>query len=300
VGINPALPSPASIASPDWTILEINPDYHLGFEVGARANLNNYNIDIELNWERLYGKDSESFEASSTAGVMVGPFFDIGPNSASYKIARGKYSSNFDQVNLSFGKKICFFDDFYTHFFGGAGFNRIKQTLNNFYSNTAMTTSREIETSSTFTGAGPQIGLDYQYRIYKSFFFKGRSLLSLFMGQIKNGANYKSVSSDAPTDLPQPNIQTTKIPNRVQLIPGFEQKIGFSYLATWNCIRTIFEIGYQCQIYVNAVQTIDMASQALPADSPLVPDVGVFALGFMQNNSNFMLTGLYGLAGIEF
>src|SRR4051812_16657927 len=51
VGINPNLPSPASVASPNWTILKIDPDYHFGFEVGASVLFNNSNIDIGVNWE---------------------------------------------------------------------------------------------------------------------------------------------------------------------------------------------------------------------------------------------------------
>ena len=119
VGIDSSLPSPANVASPDWTILKINPHYHFGFDVGAGIVLNQSNVDIMVNWERLYGHTSKSFTASSAAGVMVGPFFDIGPNSASYKIAYGKITSHFDEANLLFGRKLCFFNNFFTRFFLG-------------------------------------------------------------------------------------------------------------------------------------------------------------------------------------
>jgi hypothetical protein len=232
---------------------------------------------------------------------MAGPFFDIGPNSAAYKVARGKVTSHFDEANLRIGKQFCFFNNFYTHFYGGAGFLRIYETLRTQYSNAAASTSRTIETSSTFTGGGPQIGVDYKYRISKGFFFNGSSVLPFFMGQMKNGTTYTSYSPHLNTlGYPNPNIQTTTVPNKVQLIPGFEQKLGFSYIAAWNRVRATLEVGYQCQIYLNAVQTIDMATQAVPTTFLAFPDVGVFAQGFEQNNSNYMLTGPYGSLAFEF
>ncbi|MES2273440.1 MAG: Lpg1974 family pore-forming outer membrane protein [Chlamydiota bacterium] len=301
VGLNSSLPLPAAAASPYWTILEIQPDYHCGFEIGASLLLNCPNVQIEVSWERLHGKDSSSFQTSAADGYMVGPFFDIGPNSAAYKIAEGNVLSHFDEVDLKICKKICFFNNFYTRFFGGASFIRIKQILDSNYSNFANTVSRNIKTNSTFTGAGPQIGLDYNYRIYNTFFFAGSSALSLCMGQMKNSTTYQSFTPElAAIGLSQPNNQAVTIPNRVQLIPAFEQKLGFSYLATWDCFRAAFEIGYQCQIYVDAVQTMNMASQALPPDAITDPDVGEFAVAFEQCNSNFILTGPYASVSVDF
>jgi hypothetical protein len=233
---------------------------------------------------------------------MVGPFFDIGPNSSSYKVAKGKDRFNFDQVNLEFGKQLCFFKDFYTKFYDGAAFMRTKETLASSYSNTAKTISRSVKTSSTFIGAGPQIGLDYRYRIVNHFFFGGNSTLSLFMGRLKNKTTFKSFTPELEAlGIPQPNSQNTTVPNRTQLIPGFEQKLGFSYFIPCKRARAFFEIGYQCQIYVNAIQTVDMtAPQVLPAGAIFTPEVGVFAVGFERTLSNFMLTGLYASAGVEF
>lgn len=301
IGINPDLPSPANVASPDWTILTINPDFHPGFEVGASLLLNDANIEIGANWQRLHCKDSDSFQASNAAGHMVGPFFDIGPNSASYKIAKGKAVSHFDEVDVTFAKSLCFFNNFHTRFYGAASFLRIKQSLHSTYSNVSGSTVRHINTSSTFTAGGPQIGLDYDFRMHKGFFFSGKSSLSLFIGQMKNTATYQSYTPElAVIGLAQPNNQAATIDNRVQTVPAFEQKLGFSYLAVWKCAKATFEIGYRCQIYLDAVQDFEMASQAVPVDLVASPDVGVFAVAFEQTNSNFMLTGPYAMIGVEF
>ncbi len=292
----------SSIASPDWTILQIEPDYHPGFEVGLRLGSNSDNITVTANWERLHATDTNSFTASAAAGNMVGPFFDIGPNSAAYKVAKGKAVSHFDAVNLMFGKNLCFFNNFRTEFYGAAAFARIEQTLKSTYSNYSNSTVRVVKTGSTFTGAGPQIGLNYDYRIYKRFFFSGNSVLSLLVGQMKNTTTYQSIAPElASIGVSSPNNQEATIPNRTQLIPAFEQKLGFSWISTWKCVQATLAVGYQCQIYLDAVQTFNMASQAIPSDLAAVsPDVAVYAVAFEQTNSNFMLTGPYVFLGFEY
>ncbi len=301
IGITAGVPAPADVASPDWKVLKVNPDYHPGFEVGINFTLNDANVGIGANWQRLHCDDSDSFQASNAAGHMVGPFFDIGPNSASYKIAKGKAVSHFDEVDVTFAKQLCFFDNFHTRFYAAASFLRIMQSLSSTYSNVSGTVARKVKTTSTFTAGGPQIGLDYDYRIYKGFFFSGRSILSLFVGQMKNATTYQSFTPElAVIGLAPPNKQVTKIPNQTQLVPAFEQKLGFSYLALWKHIKATFEIGYRCQIYLDAVQNINMASQAVPADLVATPDVGVFAVAFEQSNSNFMLMGPYAKVGLDF
>lgn len=301
IGITAGLPSPADIASPDWTVLKIDPDYHPGFEVGVNFTLNDANIEIGVDWQWLHCEDSDSFQASDAAGHMVGPFFDIGPNAASYKIAKGEAISHFDEVDLTFAKQLCFFNNFHTRFYAAASFLRIMQSLHSTYSNVSGSVVRKINATSTFTAGGPQIGLDYDYRIYKGFFFSGCSVFSLFVGQMENATTYQSFTPELHLiGLAQPNNQATTIPNQTQLVPAFEQKLGFSYLALWERAKATFEIGYRCQIYLDSVQNINMASQAVPADLVETPDVGVFAVAFEQSNSNFMLMGPYAKASFDF
>lgn len=288
--------------SPNWTVLEIDPNYHPGFELGVSFLLNCANLNIDLKWQWMHGHDSDSFTTSPANGFMVGPFFDIGPNASAYKVAKGKATSHFDAIDLTFGKELCFFNQFYTYFYAGAGFARIHEVLNSSWANTANTISRAVENSSTFVGAGPEIGLDYRYRIYRSFFFTGHSQLALLMGQLKNHTTFTSFTPELTSlNIPQPNVQNTTVPNRTQLIPAFEQKLGFSYLATWNCVRATFELGYQCQIYLDAIQTVDMtAPQVLPAGAIFTTQTGVFAVGFERTLSNYILTGPYAFVGVEF
>lgn len=67
-----------------------------------------------------------------------------------------------------------------------------------------------------------------------------------------------------------------------------------------DSVKATFEIGYRCQVYLGAIQTMNMASEAVPPDVTLSADTGEFAVAFNQANSNFMLTGPYASVGFEF
>ncbi len=288
-------------SSPNWTVFEIDPSYHSGFEVGSRFLFPKNDMSLEVNWERLHTQDSDSMEVSFQpygTGNMVGPFFDIGPNSAAYKTAKGHAVFHFDAANLILGKTICFTNDLKAHFYAGAGFARIKQSISSTFSNEVESTSRNVYAFSTFTGGGPKFGFDFGYRLCNSFYFTGNSSIALYMGQLKNNTTYTSFSPA----ISGANVQHTTVPNRTQLIPGFEEKLGFSYAASFKQCQITFGAGYQFQIYLDAIQSVDMTSpQVLPSLTPGTSvDVGVYAVGFERTLSNFMLTGPYVSMDVRF
>lgn len=292
--------------SPNWEIFELSPSYHSGFEVGSKFLFPNNSVNLEINWERIHTHDSASMNVAPQSfgtGNMVGPFFDIGPNSAVYKSARGRASFHFDAVNVTLGRNVCFLDGLSAHIYTGAGVVRIRQSISSVFSNPGASNSRSVYSLSNFLGAGPEFGLDFDYRLIGSFSFIGHTSMALYMGQLKNHTTYKSTSPDlASSHIPQPNQQRTSVPNRTQLIPGFEEKLGFSYAVGFDKWQFALSIGYQFQIYLDAVQSVDMtAPQVLPSLTP-GPSVnmGVYAVGFERTLSNFILTGPFASMNVDF
>jgi len=293
--------------SPNWQVFEIDPSYDSGFEVGAQFFFPNNDLYLKFNWEWLHTIDKESMQVAPESlgtGNMVGPIFDIGPNSAAYARAKGKAVFQFDAVNSIFGKSLCLGNDLTLRLFTGAGFVRIKEGMLSTYSSTNGITSRTVSASSTFIGGGPQFGADFDFLLGRSVYFTGSTLAALYMGQLQNHTTFKSYSPFLPAlfDVANPNIQHTTVPNRTQLVPGFEEKLGFSYMATFCSSKWTFGLGYQFQIYLNAVQSFDMtAPQVPPSLSPAItPDAGVYAVGFQRTLSNFILTGPYVTVNCDF
>lgn len=284
--------------SPNWQIFEIDPDFHSGFEVGIKALLLKKDMGIELNWERLHAHDAKSMHVrplSYATGNMVGPIYDIGPNSSSYKAAKGKGVFKFDEVNLLVSKSICFVQDLTIGLDLGLSFARIEQKTTSFYHNSGASTSRNIFSKSSYWGVGPQIGINLDYDLYRGLCLTGSSSFSLYMGDIKNKATYESNAPGlAGVGVQEPNTQKNKIPTRSQLIPGFEERLGLAYAHSFKSWNLSLGAGYTFQIYLNAVQSMDMLTQAIPNFAPGdFPTMGVFALTFNRTLSNFMLSGPY-------
>jgi len=301
-----ALPFDNSITipalSPNWNIYEINTNYTPAFKIGTALVFTEPNTKLEVNWERMFSTKSENHTVPAS-NDMIGPLFDIGPNSVSYTIAYGRADFHFDEVDLIFSQQGCFFKRLYSNFFAGATFARIKQSLNSRFTDVSGASARSVTTYSKFTGGGPKFGIDFDYRIGGDFFFTGSSAIGLIFGQMQNKTTYRSWASALVTNsIAEPNTQETCVPKRTQLVPSFEEKLGFSYSKAFECWRIKFGVGFLTQIFIDAVQTIDMtAPQVLPSLAPAaVVQSGVYAVGFERTLSNFMLTGPYASLKIDF
>ena len=150
--------------------------------------------------------------------------------------------------------------------------------------------------SSLFTGAGPKFGFNFNYRFFKNFFFSGTCSGGLAIGNSQNNTTYQS---NAPyltqNNISQPNSQQTTVPNRTQLVPAAEERLGLTYIGVTENFAFRLGVGYTGQVYFNAIQSMDMtAPQQLPSTSPAaVAQAGEFAVGFERTLSNFILQGPY-------
>jgi hypothetical protein len=285
-----ALPLPAP--TPNWRIYEIHPDYHFGFDVDLDVIFHKANTNLMLNWEHFHSSDSSSKKVASED--MLGPFFEIGPNASPYNKAHGKVHFRFDEANVDYGLLVNFGDRMQANLFAGVSYAYIKETLTSKYFSPDDTYTRSIKVPSRFSGAGPQVGFNFSYRIIDGFHLTGDAAASLLVGSMKNHTSYKSVSPELePLDITPPNKQSTRVTKRTQVVPGLEGKLGLAYSYTFRKHYMIsLEAGYEAQIYINALQSVDMGSQ-VPLNSVTAASVGVFARTFQRSLSNFALAGPY-------
>jgi hypothetical protein len=280
------------ILSPNWNILDIDPKYRFGFDLGFRTLFNELDTNLAVNWIRFHSSHTNSTQASSTN--FVGPFLEVGPTSSFYKQATGNVKFHFDEVNVNYGQLVSF-GELDTNFFVGVGFVQIKQKLSTLFTSTNGNFTRTITDPSSFIGGGPQVGLDFCYCIIDDLYLTGNALITLFSGKLKNQTTFSSTGTNFATfTVPSPNVQTITVNNRFQLIPALEEKIGLAYERTF-CDHYSFtiEVGYQAKIYFNAVQSTDMSSQVTALPPPDDPTIGVFARTFQRTLGNFSLSGPY-------
>jgi hypothetical protein len=285
------------ILSPDWAIVEIDPRFHFGFDLGAAWFFHRANSNLMLNWERFHpSKDSDSFIVSITED-MIGPFFEIGPDASVYKKAEGSVKFSFDEINLDYGTLVHFGDLLRLNLFAGVSGLRLKEHRSTTFSDLDGTTIRRLDVPTRFLGAGPQLGGDFTYKIVRGFDFAGSFRGTLFVGSFHNKTDY-STQSNALATLgdPDPNFQSTHVDRKKGVVPAIEGRLGLAYEFLFGCHYMFkLEAGYQAQIYVNAIRSIDMGSEVALNDigSEGSMDTGVYARTFQRTVSDFGLAGPY-------
>jgi len=278
------------VESPNWKIHDINKKYHFGFDLFFKAPIHKVNSALFINWEHF--KSCDTAGAVTDSDNMLGPFFEIGPDASPYFKAAGIVKFNFNEINLDYGQNIDIGDHLTTNIFAGISFVKICETLDYTYSGieTSQAVSRNILTPTRFKGVGPQAGISFLYDIVHGLGIAGKLSGSLLSGKSYNHTTYTSNSPFATTD---PNIQTTTTNCLSLMVPSLFQRIGLTYGYNFRDHYEIrAEIGYQAQVYFNALQTVDMGSEVV---SPPVSSssIGVYARTFQRNISNFTLSGAY-------
>jgi hypothetical protein len=281
------LPAP----SPHWNIYDLSPQYHFGFDLDFAAHVHCADATVRLNWQHFHSCTTARTATAQTN--MIGPFFAIGPDATFYNSAQGNVNFHFDEVNFTYGPNIAWGDYGTSTIFAGISFIHLKQLLNAFYSNPDGSITRDILTPHSFNGAGPQVGFSFLYDMTRHIQVAGKSVVALLAGKTNNHTTFTSVSPEiAFTSVTSPNQQSTSVCTRTIFVPSFEERLGFSY--THECEQYFFtiEFGYQAQIYLDALQSIDMGSEVITP--PVTSNsVGVFARTFQRNISNFALIGPY-------
>ncbi len=292
----------APALSPNWVIPNISPDFHFGFDVGVAGIFHCAKSRLMLNWERYHtSNDSGSIEVSSISS-MVGPFFEIGPDASSYKKAKGSVNFHFDEANATYGTFVQFGPLLRMNLFAGASFMRVVEHRFTTISDLPGTIVRTLRVPAKFTGGGPQLGCDFNYTIADGLQLTGLTRASIWVGRFFNKTTFTTTSGALESlSEPDPNIQTTTVHHKTGMVPGFEGKLGlaYEYLFCSNYMLKV-EAGYQVQIYINAIRSIDMGSEV---DLPPIGDLattatGVYARTFERVVSDFGLAGPY--ASINF
>lgn len=290
--------------SPSWSIPRISTEYHFGFDVGVAGVFHDTCSNLMLNWERYHSPNDTNTTTVSSLSNMVGPFFEIGPDGSLYKTSFSEVKFHFDEININYGTNVSFGNRLHTNLFSGVSLVRILEERFTQFSNMAGTIVRTLTAPVKFMGVGPQLGLDFNYRVVDGFQFIGRARASLYVGSFKNSTTY-STTSDLLVTLndENPNIQTTTPVNKLDMVPGFEAKLGFAYEYLFNEHYMFkLEAGYQTQVYINALRSTDLGSEvALGSQGSIgTAATGVYARTFTRVVSNFSLAGPYVMASFGF
>ena len=270
--------------SPSWKVHDVHTQCNYASELGLGFIFCERNAKLKVNWLHLTSQDKNSIK--DIAPDVVGPFFDVDPTDTPFTNARGRAKFTFDSACINYGVLVTFGSYLHTHLYGGVAGIKLRQDLSTTFFNDDQTIVRKIKTPSRFWGVGPQLGMECCYTICGGFQVVGEGAASLLVGGLTNHTKYQAFSPDLVT---APNLQSISTPQRTGVVPAFEGRLGLNY--SWmvrGCYNVNIEGGYKACLYMNAVQSVDIASEVAAA-----PSTGVYANTFKRTVGNFALAGPY-------
>ena len=180
--------------------------------------------------------------------------------------------------------------------FGGVEFARINQELTGTFQSLDGLTSASNTNNSLFTGAGPRLGMRGQ-NVLSNYQFFGEMAVAELVGTAQSSINFSATSTAAP-GLAQPNLQALTSPNKTQVVPSLDAKLGAAYaFPPSNFGQFKIELGYQAAVFMNAVNHYALTQVSVP---PAPASVGVFLATVQHLQSNFTTQGPYVTAGWSF
>jgi Legionella pneumophila major outer membrane protein precursor len=277
------LVTPFPIATPTWANQSLSPKFNPAFRLGVRYMANPFD-DIELSWTHQNSTTNGAFAGSPTQ--MVGPLFLIGPEANDYKNAQGTVKFAYDSVKLDGGHTFCAGCSFQLRAFGGLEFARIGQNLGGSFMAPDGSASMSYNTPSSFTGAGPRLGLRGQYAL-GDFQLIGEVAGAGLIGTSQARINVSTISPA----IVGPNNQFLTSPNSTQVIPSVDARLAAAYAFPASSYgRFKIEVGYQAAVYFDVVSHYSLTS--VPT-APMIPPVGIFLSTAQRLPSNFTDQGPY-------
>lgn len=306
------LTNPFPFLSPHWNDQSVRPDFTPTFNVAAR-----YLFEcgaLQLDWTHLNSDDHASsrvavpYTLGQTSGPSsiqaLGPPYLVGPPvpfATAYAVAH----FDFDAVNLQGEYPLNLGRHVQLRPFAGVQIARINETLAARFQSIVYSLGFINDTQSTFTGAGPRLGVEMHYLA------AGLDLLGGIAGGTLIGSRQSHIDMVARTPLGiasgfNPNIQSLQSPDSTQVIPCIEGKLAASYtFPLGNCRVLKCEAGYQAAVYINAINQYSLSEveNSLTADGMNTPETtgsAVFLRTAFEAQTNFLVHGPFVKFSLEF
>ncbi|MDR3501194.1 MAG: Lpg1974 family pore-forming outer membrane protein [Legionella sp.] len=298
-----------------WHAQSINPSYASSFELGVVYHIKESTFTGSVDWIHLASNDSASKQGNQTTDfthvAFVGPPFDMGPQVFGIRQADAKLKYNYDNVAINLEKVFSLSDGWLSaKVMAGVNILYLQQdmstTFSDFVGATTPLTSPlsadpnflfNVHSTSTFTGAGPDLGLNSQLALFNGLSIVGAAFGSLNVGTVSIQEKFSATSTPLRQNgigLSQQQITT---PNKTQVVPGFDGKLGLMYrIKTQQLPNFSVEGGYRVIAYMNAISTTTPQTLVQTGTTPGLPDISTGTMGIIsasQQDRPFNLNGPY-------
>lgn len=300
----------------DWHAQTVNPSYSSAFELGLLYTIKESLFNASIDWIHLSSSDSSFKQGNQTlqfANIeFVAPPFEMSPPVFGIRRADAELNYNYNNIAVNLEKIVAHSETWMSaKIIGGVNLLRVKQTMSTTFSDLVgaeptpyssalppdPSFSFDIQSISEFTGIGPDLGLSGQLEIMKGLSIIGTAVGSLNVGTTSVQENFTSTSATLTQKGIGVSKQQVTTPNKTQIVPGFDGKLGLIYQVKNKSIPHFsVEAGYRIISYLNAISTTAPQTLVQPGANPGVPEfsTGTMAIVSMtQQDRPFNLNGPY-------
>lgn len=300
----------------DWHAQSINPSYSSAFELGLQYRFQPDQFNASVDWIHLSSSDSANKKGNQTLQFknieFVAPPFEMSPPVFGIRRADAQLHYNYDNVAVNLEKIFASSHTWMrAKITGGINILRLKQTLSTTFSDlvgaepTPYSTALppdpsftfQLQSISEFMGAGPDLGLSGQLEIFKGLSIIGTASGSLNVGTLSVQENFTSTSATLTQNGIGVSKQQITTPNKTQIVPGFDGKLGLLYqFKNKSASNFSIEGGYRLITYMNAIATTTPQTLVQPGTNPGVPEFSTGTMAIVSINQQdrpFNLNGPY-------
>jgi hypothetical protein len=252
---------------------KVSPGYDWGYFLAAGYKISNH-YDIQTSWTALNTGNSDGTSVTGhDAIVILSDLFGTIITAGEKATAHSSENLTFQAFDATIGQYHTVTDHLSARVLTGIRYAKIDLDIDNSYTITGIPGPIRNDYDSSFSGWGPEAGMDLEYKVYKMLNLTGHLAAAFLIGtQEASSSNFFDTT---PTQI---NIEVDK---DTRIVPALDAKLGLS----WNNLYKNhnwglgIEGGYQVAYYFDAAAIVDGTATS--------------ALGFGINHIDVSMMGPY-------
>lgn len=306
----------------NWHAQALNPGNTSAFELGLQYAMQENRYNLSGDWIHLSSSTTASKHGNDTLDLknieFVAPSFEMSPPVFGIRYVDSKLNYNYDDMTFNLEKVFKPYNWLRSKIVAGINVLYIKQNITTTFSDYVGSLptpysyalppdpsySFQIQSISQFVGSGPDIGISGQLEFIPGFSIVGAAFGSLNVGTTSVQETFTATSQVLTNLGIGVSKQAITVPNKTQVVPGFDGKLGLQYQFQSAYFSNFsLEGGYRIVTYINAISTINPQTLVQPGSFNETPE---FATGTMaivsisQQDRPFNLNGPYVTLKINF
>jgi hypothetical protein len=265
------------------TPLNIDRGYNFGYFLGAGYMISE-RYDVQASWTQLDADNNDSAISCDTCHAVTSNQMYLGATPPDE--ATTEESLNYQAFDATLGQYHKLSDKLMTRVFAGVRYAKIdNNTENEYFLSNGET--RNDNYDSSFSGVGPEAGLDMNYEVYDWFGIVGHFAAAFLIGELE---------SDSAVFDGNKNIEATVDSDNVtRMVPALDAKLGVNLSVPFmdNKDRFVIEAGYQVDYYFDVVDQIQ-------ASLDLEDELDGGPTGTVHNYANVGFMGPYLNVSVKF